>query len=583
MSKPRNVVVVRVSEKGDPEDDHFHSPEVQIEAARGRRHTVERIPVHAYPLVVADRLGARARTPARDRTLERMPGRPPPRSPEDFVLGLQAGAGNRAVSRWLNDSPQTRGGAPLQRYTAMPTKKQWKKDTKRRGVGRSDELKAVDATVAEFETATSDLERRRALKRMWDKIDNWERAHPGSKRSAKVKELEKRRSDELDLVNVKGLQELMDSAEHAAYESAVKRRDLQAAFDEAANLNAQGTEFQEWIGWALGSGETNRATLAVRYFTAPVDKRKDIGDRLAAVADMSWMKKTHYTWVFENVIRPNIGTTELIPLLIHPTFVEGLRYKTPELYKQLKEQTPALQISAEARTKVKANKVDSFEAADVVFTRALGGQRRLKVAYIPTSTFFEKKIGPLTGGLTEDAELMCHHLATMFRRMFDIYAADAGVLNWTTTVTKVSDALLTKPVNRLQVVPGVGQGLVQKHHHPGNIVNQQQAPTGQIFFAPGDGTPAHSYVTLTIGGQTRSYDPIFGIAWDGDWRNNAAAGVDELFKPTSNGFVGVTSKRTVTFQDTSGAPPFTRRYILGKRAKQGSGPAKAATPPTADL
>ena len=35
MSKPRNVVVVRVSEKGDPEDDHFHSPEVQIEAARG--------------------------------------------------------------------------------------------------------------------------------------------------------------------------------------------------------------------------------------------------------------------------------------------------------------------------------------------------------------------------------------------------------------------------------------------------------------------------------------------------------------------------------------------------------------------
>jgi DNA invertase Pin-like site-specific DNA recombinase len=34
MSKPRDVVVVRVSEKGDREDDHFHSPEVQIEAAR---------------------------------------------------------------------------------------------------------------------------------------------------------------------------------------------------------------------------------------------------------------------------------------------------------------------------------------------------------------------------------------------------------------------------------------------------------------------------------------------------------------------------------------------------------------------
>ena len=34
MSKLRDVVVVRVSEKGDREDEHFHSPEVQIEAAR---------------------------------------------------------------------------------------------------------------------------------------------------------------------------------------------------------------------------------------------------------------------------------------------------------------------------------------------------------------------------------------------------------------------------------------------------------------------------------------------------------------------------------------------------------------------
>src|SRR5436305_3087729 len=34
MSKLRDVVVVRVSEQGDREDEHFHSPEVQIEAAR---------------------------------------------------------------------------------------------------------------------------------------------------------------------------------------------------------------------------------------------------------------------------------------------------------------------------------------------------------------------------------------------------------------------------------------------------------------------------------------------------------------------------------------------------------------------
>jgi len=50
MSKPRDVVVVRVSEKGDREDEHFHSPEVQIEAAmrwakdRGERLVAAPIP-----------------------------------------------------------------------------------------------------------------------------------------------------------------------------------------------------------------------------------------------------------------------------------------------------------------------------------------------------------------------------------------------------------------------------------------------------------------------------------------------------------------------------------------------------------
>jgi DNA invertase Pin-like site-specific DNA recombinase len=34
VSKLRDVVVVRVSEKGARGDEHFHSPEVQVEAAR---------------------------------------------------------------------------------------------------------------------------------------------------------------------------------------------------------------------------------------------------------------------------------------------------------------------------------------------------------------------------------------------------------------------------------------------------------------------------------------------------------------------------------------------------------------------
>src|SRR6516225_544692 len=50
MSKPRDVVVVRVSEKGDREDEHFHSPEVQIEAAmRWARDRGERLVTSPIP------------------------------------------------------------------------------------------------------------------------------------------------------------------------------------------------------------------------------------------------------------------------------------------------------------------------------------------------------------------------------------------------------------------------------------------------------------------------------------------------------------------------------------------------------
>ena len=38
QKKPRDVVVVRVSEQGDREDEHFHSPEVQL----AKRQAVER-------------------------------------------------------------------------------------------------------------------------------------------------------------------------------------------------------------------------------------------------------------------------------------------------------------------------------------------------------------------------------------------------------------------------------------------------------------------------------------------------------------------------------------------------------------
>jgi DNA invertase Pin-like site-specific DNA recombinase len=44
------VVVVRVSDKGDREDEHFHSPEVQIAAARRwARDRGERLVASSFP------------------------------------------------------------------------------------------------------------------------------------------------------------------------------------------------------------------------------------------------------------------------------------------------------------------------------------------------------------------------------------------------------------------------------------------------------------------------------------------------------------------------------------------------------
>ena len=79
MSKPRDVVVVRVSEKGDREDERFYSPEVQIEAARRwARDRGERLVGAPIPEIdVSDRLPLSKR-PGLLAAIEMMgrPGRP---------------------------------------------------------------------------------------------------------------------------------------------------------------------------------------------------------------------------------------------------------------------------------------------------------------------------------------------------------------------------------------------------------------------------------------------------------------------------------------------------------------------------
>ena len=66
MSKLRDVVVVRVSERGDREDEHFHSPEVQIEAARRwARDRGERLVASPIPEIdVSGKLPLSKRSPS---------------------------------------------------------------------------------------------------------------------------------------------------------------------------------------------------------------------------------------------------------------------------------------------------------------------------------------------------------------------------------------------------------------------------------------------------------------------------------------------------------------------------------------
>jgi hypothetical protein len=453
-------------------------------------------------------------------------------------------------------------GPLLQRYVVVPTVAAWKKDTAGLGM-RSKELKAIDAALDRYHAPGTDaIGRRAALDAIKGAVTAWEDAHKGDKRAAAVKELEDISWTTRRAAEGPAQLQIGQKLAYVRYEQAITARQLATAAAEASALIAspQPQEFNDYLVWALGGGETDAAKLAMRFLTAPGGRTRTAVLAFVEHGDLGWIDAVGMRWVYQNVLVPLHDTSIFAELLKHPGLLPALATLDQADYLSLVAATPALEVVTAVRAAQQGGPPPGvFAVADALFAEALGGTSQLDVAYLPTSV--GGMANALTMQLNTPATLMCHSLARMFFDLFGIYAADAGAGPWSVKVVPVKDPLLTKPVAGLTVLAGA-RGLVQQHNHPGNVLDDQTMnPTGQIFFNPGPDEPSHSYVRVDDGGQSRCYDPIFGIAWDGDWRNNANAGVEDLFTPDATGFRAQSSNTRIRFHDKAGAQPFTNRYV----------------------
>ena len=280
------------------------------------------------------------------------------------------------------------------------------------------------------------------------------------------------------------------------------------------------------------------------------------------MAGLDWLDVASTKWMYINVIEPLRTLPSFPDLLKTPQLLTKLAEHDDENFERLVATTPALQITRAVHALMDGEQAPegAFGATDALFATALGGDLALRIAYSPTSVPGGTPL--ITAGLEQPAKLMCHTLAKMFFDLFGIYAGQNGG-DWRVRVVTIKDTLLTKPAGDLALAPGVTEGLVQQHRHPGNVIDSRSgAATGQIFFNPGGGEPSHSYVTVDANGASRSYDPIFGIAWTGEWQGNAHAGIADLFDVDGDGFKAKQSEDRIVRRDAAGAEPFKNRYTL---------------------
>jgi hypothetical protein len=234
----------------------------------------------------------------------------------------------------------------------------------------------------------------------------------------------------------------------------------------------------------------------------------------------------------EHVLTPakDLNPTMMVPILKKQALMGHLKQEAREQYDAFADATPQLAVVENVMGDMEDldQPPTNREIADAIF-QAVITNTGIRLGYMGTA------VSPVEHALTGETSTAmklrreqkrrnrnipnipatdCHHLLTIFQNILQTYPGFTGALDRTT----LNRAVLTRPMGQM---PG---GLIA-NSFAGNTFDEDNAPTGQIFFTGEDGINSHSW--LTVDG--RAYDPLFGTT--GAAVAQGAAGSYQMERP----------------------------------------------------
>ena len=419
--------------------------------------------------------------------------------------------GGAMISRSPTDSDV------IQRYTDVPTVPAWKDDSKLARTRRSEELKDIDAALAEYDTVrTSDdlALKRKKLYLVSDYIHEWEK----KKTPAGVAKSERKVFiDDLQLVINAKLRENLDA--HAVELGPLAAEYCQAAIDRNNDKTLEKGEellaahhelFPTTAADALTTTDRNEWTTI--FFNPP---RLAIGAHpftslaIKAIADFSWMTKKQADDAINRFILPHgaegVGKAHILQMLQHAPFRNALLGKaTPSIAAELVAKMPIVRISAaaEADAATKGPTPSVTEIADSVFAAFLGDQPTTGLGYATNSADFSTP-NFLLGNTPAAQRAPCMTLSNALTEVFKAVLPSGNPASMAIPVQDMVP-MLTKPLATI----GTGIGILTRETSFHGNVERYGAVSGyqnvnRIFF--GDG---HEW--LQVG--NKEYDPTLGIS-----------------------------------------------------------------------
>jgi Domain of unknown function (DUF4157) len=480
----------------------------QMETAFGADFGAVR--VHVGPQVdeLNDRLQARAFTTGADMFVRRA----------DYAPDTAAGQHLLAheLAHTLQGGSATRRSADdiVRRYTDIPTKAVWKQDSDVWGVKRSDEMKAVDDAVEEYDALRTDDDiglRRQYLRR----IDGFIRAWRSKKTAAGVAKSDRKDAvEELDaVVQAKINENLAEHAEElgplaADYQQAVTDRDWDEVEAIGEELAAQQNEFFEMVAADAmrNAGDAEWATVFCNCPLTEFGIAPFTATSLRARGDMMWLTRKQADRIMRRLVLPSIASGNrdpVVQMLQVGTFRDAMLAKASPANVAELMAMPMIRIilAAEGDMATKPQPMTIKDIADSAFAAFLGDQPTSGLGYLTNSVTFKASeflLSDSAAAKRAPCMVLSNMMVTIFRSVLPSGDPMASP-------NQIQDMvpLLTKPLASI----GTNGILTRETSFHGNVERygdvRGYANVNRIFF--GDG---HEWLQV---GNTE-YDPTLGIS-----------------------------------------------------------------------